>query len=172
MIYKSDLFWLRKPLVSDAIKLYEISQDHDVMRYYGTPSFKSFAEARAEIDWFHTLEVTKMGSRWIITDTKNQCIGSLGYFNFNSGHGSVEVSYQLLKSMWGKGIMTKSLGLLIDSISKRPDIRFIIAYAHINNPASKKVLQKVGFEKVANFIPNEEEMKRLKDCEMFIYFIT
>lgn len=171
MIHKSDLFWLRKPLVSDAIKLYEISQDLDVMRYYGTPAFESFAEARAEIDWFHTLDVTRMGTRWIITDTKNQCVGSLGYFSFNPNYGSVEVSYQLVKSMWGKGIMTQSLSILVESISKRSDIRYIIAYAHLNNPASKKVLEKVGFERVANFVPREEEIKRLKDCEMFIYFI-
>lgn len=170
MIYKSELFWLRKPLVGDAMKLYEISQDPAVMEYYGTPPFKNFAEARAEIDWFHTLEITKMGKRWIIADTKNQCIGSLGFFAFNKAHGSIEISYQLIKSMWGKGIMSQCLKLFLESLNSREDILFAIAYAHQNNPASKSVLEKAGFEKVENFKPSVDELPRLKDCEMYIYY--
>ena len=171
MIHKLDNFWLRKPLVSDAHRLYEISQNVEVMEYYGTPAFKTFYEAKAEVDWFHTLEVTGEGYRWIITDTKNQCIGSLGFFNFNRNHGSIEVSYQLMRSMWGKGIMTQALELLCHSLTNREDIRFVIAYAHRNNPRSVKVLEKTGFERVNNFVPNKQEMSRLKDCDMYIYYI-
>lgn len=169
MLYKSDLFWLRKPLISDAKQLYEISQNKDVMAYYGTKPFVNFQQARDEISWFQTLEITKQGFRWIITDTKNQCIGSLGCFNYDKERASYEISYQLHQMYWNKGIMTKAIRELQQHVLSKTPARFIIAYVNEDNIGSQKVLIKNGFELVQNFSPAPSDWDRLKNCYMYLW---
>lgn len=169
MIYKSDLFWLRKPLISDAKQLYEISQNKNVMAFYGTKPFVNFQQAREEISWYQSLEITKLGFRWIITDTKNQCIGSLGCFNYDKERDSYEISYQLHQMYWNKGIMTEAINQLQCFLLDKTNIRFIIAYVNEANVGSQKVLIKNGFERVHNFTPLPSDQDRLKNCYMYLW---
>lgn len=169
MIVKEDDFWLRKPLVSDAKQLYSISQNQEVMKYYGTPPFATYEEAREEIHWYRVLETTKLGFRWIITDTNNLCIGSLGVFNFDPLRQSVEVSYQLQRIYWGRGIMTRAITHMLKYCLNEKGYRFVIAYVHKDNIQSLQLVERVGFERVDDFVPKDQETERLKDCHMYIY---
>lgn len=168
MIFKSTKFGLRYPLPGDAKRIYEISQNNEVMRYYGSPQFKNFDEARQEINWFQSLNQSSKGLRWIITDTKNQCIGSIGYFNYDKERNSVEVSYQLDRRYWGQGIASQALELVIQHAFEEGEVCFVIAYAHVNNHRSQKVLERNLFEKVINYVPEISEKDRLHDCLMYI----
>lgn len=168
MIAKFDTFLIRKALFSDARQLYEISQNIDVMRFYGTPPFMTYDAARDEIHWFHTLERSKTGFRWVICDLKNQCIGTLGVFNFNVESKTVEISYQLKRSLWGKGIMSQALDHMVKICFKDYPYQHLIAYIHKENINSINLVNRLGFNKVINFKPKSEDVNRLKDCNMYL----
>lgn len=59
---------------------------------------------------------------------------------------NAEMGYWLDESAWGKGIMTACVVHMVDWGFKNLDYTRIFARPFSNNPASKKVLEKAGFE--------------------------
>ena len=68
-----------------------------------------------------------------------QLVGNIATYMMD---GKREVGYWIGKEHWGKGIATRSLAALLLVDKARP------LYAHVakHNPASKRVLEKCGFE--------------------------
>lgn len=72
--------------------------------------------------------------------------------------GECEVGYWIGKEYWGKGIATQALSLFLDLVKTRP------LYAHVarHNIASRRVLEKCGFELIGKskyFNPSGEEVE-------------
>ena len=62
------------------------------------------------------------------------------------------ISYCLFeKSHWNHGIATEALKLFLEEIVSRFDVKKLGAFAYCDNPASLRVLEKNGFEKVEEF---------------------
>jgi RimJ/RimL family protein N-acetyltransferase len=58
--------------------------------------------------------------------------------------GEREVGYWLGREFWGKGIATRALSLLLEQVTARP----LVAYVVKHNLASIRVLEKCGFKKM------------------------
>ena len=58
---------------------------------------------------------------------------------------NAELGYWLAEPLWGKGIMTKAIGEMVDYGFKTWDITRIYARPYGPNTASQKVLEKAGF---------------------------
>ena len=67
--------------------------------------------------------------------------GSVASFAFG---GQTEVTYWIDRALWGKGIATRALALLLELVPARP----LYARAASDNPGSLRVLQKCGFKAV------------------------
>lgn len=65
-------------------------------------------------------------------------VGSIGSF---VSEGDTEVTYWIDRSVWGQGVASQALALLLDMVSVRP----LHARAASDNVGSLKVLQKAGF---------------------------
>lgn len=57
---------------------------------------------------------------------------------------AVEFAYVLRKDRWGQGIMAEALGALVDHALSHPTIYRAYALCDTENPASARVIQKVG----------------------------
>ena len=58
-----------------------------------------------------------------------------------------DVGYHIGKEFWGKGIMTRALSLRIAEEFENPEIEGIKSCVWHDNPASARVLEKVGFKR-------------------------
>jgi RimJ/RimL family protein N-acetyltransferase len=67
--------------------------------------------------------------------------GSIASF---AARGQTEVTYWIDRALWGKGIATRALGLLLELVPARP----LYARAASDNTGSLRVLQKSGFKPV------------------------
>lgn len=68
-------------------------------------------------------------------------VGSIGSFVLE---GETEVTYWVDRSVWGRGVASRALGLLLDEVAVRP----VRARAASDNTGSIRVLRKAGFEVV------------------------
>jgi len=68
-------------------------------------------------------------------------VGSVGSF---LADGQTEVTYWIDRAVWGQGIATRALALLLDLVPARP----LHARAASDNARSLRVLQKAGFNVV------------------------
>lgn len=65
-------------------------------------------------------------------------VGSIGHFLMD---GDTEITYWIDRSVWGQGVASRAVALLLDTIEVRP----VYARAASDNLGSLRVLQKAGF---------------------------
>ena len=56
----------------------------------------------------------------------------------------VSLGYVLKRSEWGKGYMTEAVRSVIEDSFKHPEIYRVWAVCDVENPASARVMEKVG----------------------------
>ncbi|MEH2327748.1 GNAT family N-acetyltransferase [Nostoc sp.] len=75
----------------------------------------------------------------------NVLIGSCG-FTWNPQEHSAEVGYELASTFWRQGIMTEAVHTILQFRFEKIGLRFLIAQVMLENIASKKLLEKLGFQ--------------------------
>ena len=76
--------------------------------------------------------------RYRVIEADGEVVGNIGSF---FAHGGREVGYWIDRAHWGRGIASRALGLLLAEEPLRP----LQAGVAPGNPASCRVLEKVGF---------------------------
>ncbi len=72
-------------------------------------------------------------------------IGTTGFFGYCREHGHAEVGYVIDPDHWGKGYATESLRAVARHAFEDWGLRRLTAGYFTDNPASGRVLEKVGF---------------------------
>ncbi len=78
-------------------------------------------------------------------EINNEVCGTVGFNKIEKGH-KTEISYWLGRKYWGAGIMTEAVKLAIEYVFKEFKLQRVYALVFSSNLASKRVLEKVGFE--------------------------
>ena len=84
------------------------------------------------------------------TNGAPRLIGSCGLGRRPSG--AVEMGYWIARSSWGRGFATEACGALID-IARALGLARLEGSHFIDNPASARVLEKLGFEPLGLIAP-------------------
>lgn len=56
------------------------------------------------------------------------------------------------KSLWGKGVATKAVGLFLEEVRERFGLKTVGAFCYQRNRASQRVLEKNGFQLTETFV--------------------
>ena len=83
------------------------------------------------------------GETFLITLANGSVIGGCG---FDMRDGMAEIGYWLGARYWGKGYATEAVRAMIDHVFDDTDAEAIQAAARVTNPASRRVLEKCGFQ--------------------------
>ena len=83
--------------------------------------------------------------RWFIA-ADSEVVGTMSLKNISHSMGYGELGYGIAESHHGKGIATAALRLLIDKIFAETNLRRLQAFVHEENQASRRVLEKLGFQ--------------------------
>lgn len=147
ILYENKKFRLRKPKHRDTNDLFNLTQDSEVMRYYGMGAMKDIKEAEGEIKWFMDLFDDNCG-RWIIADKDTDTyIGDIGFFNYSRQHKRVEIGFKLNRDYWNRGIASDCLRVLLSIGFKEFKYNRIEALVDDRNIPCKMLLEKTGFSK-------------------------
>lgn len=137
------LLW--KPGSDDAQEIFErYSGDAEVTRYLGWPMHTSLEDTRAFIEWSDA-EWTRWpaGPYLIRSLADDRLLGGTGLgfeLPFRASTGFV-----LAKDAWGQGIATEAL-LAVRQLAPDLGVRRLYAMCHPGHQASRRVLEKGGFE--------------------------
>jgi len=120
------------------------AQDPEVSRYLVWEPHTSIDESvahaeRCEAGWEAGSDYT-----WIIEDRATEkALGSIAAHV--AGH-RVGLGYLLVRSVWGRGLMTEAVTALRDVLEDRPEVHRVWAVCDVENVGSARVLEKAGFE--------------------------
>jgi RimJ/RimL family protein N-acetyltransferase len=109
--------------------------------------FSPIQRTKAEMEKF--FESNPLEYRQFIIEKKDGTkIGGIAHFNVLAPYGkTVEMGYALLPRERGKGYCTEAAQIMVDYLFLSKDIACIQATTDVGNVASKKVLEKTGFQK-------------------------
>jgi [ribosomal protein S5]-alanine N-acetyltransferase len=156
MWLETERLLLRKAFLSDAPDLQRILGDEDAMRY--TRRMASLRECRRYIAG-HECQRRKLGyGPWVVIEKLRYAVvgfGGLCDDPFDVGWG-IEVTYHFIQTAWGNGYATELTEFCLKLAHERLGFSEVRAFAHPDNAASLRVLEKTGFER-QRFVP---EMNR------------
>jgi ribosomal-protein-alanine N-acetyltransferase len=138
--------------------LREQSQDdlNDFFNYYTDPQVnkhivadipRNIEECKYELKYWIDIFKNNDGIYFAIArKDNNQLIGTIGLSGINRMHNRIELSYDLAKEYWNLGITTAAIKAVVKYGFESMRVNRIEAYSLKQNEASRKVLQKCGFE--------------------------
>ncbi|MEH2253282.1 GNAT family N-acetyltransferase [Nostoc sp.] len=136
---------LRETTLQDAEAIFAILCDPGVNQFNDLDTFTSIKEAIALIERRAKRLERGDAIRWgIARKQDNVLIGSCG-FTWNPREHAAEVGYELASTFWRQGIMTEAMDSILQFGFKKMGLRFVVAQVMLDNIASKKLLEKLGF---------------------------
>lgn len=75
----------------------------------------------------------------------NEAIGSVAV-RPGKGSGRLSLGYLLSPDQWGRGFATEAAGAMIDLAFQLTPVREVTAWVRVVNPASRRILEKCGFQ--------------------------
>lgn len=138
---------LRQLTLDDADFVYQHFSDPGVTQYLlDAPPLASMEEAREIIEFYLEPE-EKTHNRWgILRKADQRLIGTCGFHKWEKNYFRAEIGYDLSSDCWGQGFMTEALPAAIYNGFERMKLNRIDAMVYIHNPASFKLLEKLGFK--------------------------
>ncbi|HEX8369920.1 MAG TPA: GNAT family N-acetyltransferase [Pyrinomonadaceae bacterium] len=145
-ILETERLILREWTPDDAPAMFEICRDAEVMRYIGTGKpYKTLDEAEKFLDWAVEYQKEKGFCRWAaIEKSSGKIVGSCG-FAYTHEMPEAELGYLFGREVWGKGFATEAARAVLNYGFEKLGFREIIAITDLENTASQRVLEKIGF---------------------------
>ena len=148
-ILQTERLLLRRFQIEDAEAFYRnVTSDSKVNKFLTWPSHKDVEETRELLnDWVERYENMERYCWAIVWKETEQVIGTIAAPTVKNRTETVEVTYCIGSAWWGLGIVTEVLKEVIRYLFEEIQVNRIEAGYDVNNPASGRVLEKVGMQK-------------------------
>ena len=137
---------LRKPLLSDAVPIFEqYAQDEEVTKYLTWQPHKNLKETKEFLR--RCVNVWKEGTAFpwsIIRKSDQQFLGMIEIVSVD--HSGLNVGYVLAKKYWGQGLMSETLRAILEYGFSTLKFSKIEAHTYTANMRAKHLLEKLGFQ--------------------------
>ncbi len=138
---------LREQQDKDVANFFRYYTDPEVNKYILTEVPQTLEDARRELYYWRNVFYNNDGIYFAIASKHDdQMIGSIGFSGINTYHSRMELSYDMAKEFWRKGIMSKAIKALLQYGFKEMNINRIEAVSSIYNEGSIRLLEKCDFK--------------------------
>jgi RimJ/RimL family protein N-acetyltransferase len=140
---ETDRLVLRALTIDDAEDFFALNSNPEVMRFTGEPRLTSVKEARDAIARYPDFDTVGYG-RWACElKSEQRVIGFCG-LKYLADFAVVDLGYRFLPDYWGRGLATEACEASIRYGFDVLDLELIVGFVMHDNPASVRVLEKVG----------------------------
>jgi RimJ/RimL family protein N-acetyltransferase len=139
--------WLRWPRVADAAAVVRLAGEKAVAEMTARIPHP-YPPGEAELYVLRARQANANGGRLVMAVTlKGNPHGLIGMVGIGPGESEATptLGYWLGLPWWGQGYATESARALIDALFSYTEERELVASARVNNPGSRRVLEKCGF---------------------------
>ena len=143
---ETERLWLRQATQKDAEAVFAVFSDPKVTQFHDLNTFTQIDEAIGVIERRAKGFESGRGIRWgIARKLDNTLIGSCGFI-WDREATAAEVGYELASQFWGKGIMSEALRAILQYGFEHRGVEFVMAQIMLENVASRRLLEKLGFQ--------------------------
>ena len=160
--------WLRWPRVADATAIERYSCRWEVAKMTARiPHPYPVGEAERFI--FTAREANALGRDLILVITpirgKRDPLGMISLESRREGR--LTLGYALAPEAWGKGVATEAASAAINAAFALTNALEMLATAHVENPASRRVLEKCGFAHMGSGLEGAPARGGMVPCDRF-----
>lgn len=121
--------------------------DAEVMRFTPTGPDRSLDETARRLATYQEHQETHGFSKWLVQERRSgEAIGDSGLLVLPES-GNIDLGFRFLQRFWGLGFATEVAIAWIRVAVSQLGLKRLTAFAHPENVASLKVLDKVGFHR-------------------------
>jgi len=148
IILETNRLLMREFSEEDAIGMYELNKDPEVIRYTGDEPFASVETARDFIVRYDEYKTYGCGRLTVLLKDTMEYAGWCG-LKYDPASSETDLGFRLLKKFWNKGLATEASLKSVEFGFNELKVDRIIGRAMQGNQASINVLKKTGmiFEK-------------------------
>lgn len=141
--FDTDRCLLRRPRPADAEPMFAaFGQDAEVNRYLGWKTHESVADTRRQITWDTHRWDRGAAWTWLVELRAEAQIA--GFVQLQPRGHLAHLGFLLASSLWGRGLMAEAATPVVRHVLGLPHIYRIDAVCDVDNPASARVLEKIG----------------------------
>jgi len=145
-------------LASDVDDLFVVHSDAETMRFLRQGQPETRAETAGLVDQYMAEHAANSFTKWRLADLDDRLVGRAGFRSHQDGR---ELGYMIRRDLWGQGMATEIAAALVTWHRVHTADCALYAYVAMDNPASRRVLQKIGFD----YIGREDHSG--VPCELF-----
>lgn len=134
----------------DAMQLFALNADKQVLQYTGDIPFKKEEDALAFIKNYTAYDHTGIGRYAVIRKQDQQFLGWCG-LKYHAKERKVDIGFRFFREYWNQGYATESAQAVIDYAFNTLNYPLLIARAHVLNIASHRVLKKCQMLPIQEF---------------------
>ncbi len=149
-ILETERLYLREFKTGDAEDLFHLNEDADVLQFTGDEPFPNIEEAKQFVlDYKHY--ATYGFGRWAVI--RKQDDGFLGWcgLKYTPALEEHDIGFRFFKKYWGQGFASESAKACIEYGFRDLKIAAFVGRAMKANPASVRVLEKIGLTYLDDF---------------------
>ena len=139
--------------------VWQNSLDEDNRRYVPDEVFETLEEAEGVIDFIIESYKSEEGP-YIYAVIRKEDEANIGYVQLVKIDEGYEVGYHIAKKYTGKGYATEAVKLFIEYLKDNTDLKEIYGVALAANKASRRVLEKCGFQLIFEGMGSYQGNKR------------
>lgn len=147
LVFSTDRLEIRQLIPQDWEDFLKMNMNHAVMEKIGKGEIKSIEEQRIDFDRFILHYILDTGTGvWAVNILGNSDFIGAASLGESKGMDELHIGYRLKEEYWGMGYATEIAKGLVQYAFEDLGIPKLGATTNLDNLASKKVLNKVGFE--------------------------
>jgi RimJ/RimL family protein N-acetyltransferase len=153
---------------SDLPALFEVNSDEAVTSLLPYATWASPADADAWFKRMAGLQDTGLALQLVVADkASDKAIGTCLLFRLEEGSRRAELGYVLGRAHWGRGLMQEALAALLARAFGAMALRRLEAEVDVRNPASARLLQRLGFTREGLLRQRWVTKGEAKDVEIY-----
>ena len=155
-VLTTDRLQLRLLRENDVEDAFRVLSNPTAMKYFGTRAHKDLRYTKEQyIEIMLSRHKMRDAIPWTITlKGEDKYIGHISATQFDKLFKFVEIAYIVDPAYWGRGIATEAVARAVRFLVEELKIHKIRASLFVNNMASRRVLDKVGFVQEGYLLDN------------------
>lgn len=154
---------LRPLSMGDAGRIAMLAGDRDIARM--TASIPHPYSEWQAAEWLKSVAAGEEGTVFAI-DSDDKLIGCTGYRSDDDGE-TAEIGYWIGKPFWGQGYATEAVAAVIAHAFEVDRIGMLVGGHFEDNPASARVLTKLGFARCGEELRESESREGKTRCVLY-----